>query len=429
MTVALPTDNGANFKRKRRQDHFALQSASPSAKRPRTELCDGNKAEADEDGEEDDDDEEDDNEEDHFNALPAELQEQIFALVPLRQLLELSSVCRAWYCVLAWNDSLWHQLHRRHFGPVPPLVPGAPVVRYRAWAAHSTLERPPLAPAADSNWRNKCVAAHRALHTMRGDSERNREAELRRHRTTIEREERAYRRKRFLWAAMRNYVQLLREWLAEKGGEEDPEFIQEALVQAAKNGARETVELFVTLGIGLHAETAFLKEAFVFACIGGHPNVVKLFLSHGIKFDLGLIRAAEQGCTEIVGLLLEHGLPVDVRDLKGRTALMHAAMDNNLAMAQLLLEAGADVEAEDLASCTPLKYAAAAAALETGQLLVSRGADVNNCGTDPQRLLSPIARLRRGRDPHSAQRADEFIAVLLNECRMTASGASTSGDP
>jgi hypothetical protein len=41
---------------------------------------------------------------------------------------------------------------------------------------------------------------------------------------------------------------------------------------------------------GLHAETAFLKEAFVFACIGGHPNVVKLFLSHGIKFDLGLIR-------------------------------------------------------------------------------------------------------------------------------------------
>jgi hypothetical protein len=88
MTVALPTDNGANLKRKRRQDHFALQSASPSAKRPRTELCDGNKAEADEDGEEDDDDEEDDNEEDHFNALPAELQEQIFALVPLRQLLE-----------------------------------------------------------------------------------------------------------------------------------------------------------------------------------------------------------------------------------------------------------------------------------------------------------------------------------------------------
>jgi ankyrin repeat protein len=46
-------------------------------------------------------------------------------------------------------------------------------------------------------------------------------------------------------------------------------------------------------------------------------------------------RAAEQGCTEIVGLLLEHGLPVDVRDLKGRTALMHAAMDNNLAMAQV----------------------------------------------------------------------------------------------
>jgi hypothetical protein len=42
---------------------------------------------------------------------------------------------------------------------------------------------------------------------------------------------------------------LLREWLAEKGGEEDPEFIQEALVQAAKNGARETVELFITLGI------------------------------------------------------------------------------------------------------------------------------------------------------------------------------------
>jgi ankyrin repeat protein len=134
---------------------------------------------------------------------------------------------------------------------------------------------------------------------------------------------------------------------------------------------------------------------------------------------------------------------------------MCAVKMNTCLLVQLLLEAGADVEAEDLASCTPLKYAAAAAALETGQLLVSRvrtgsptlwalpvgaerrvpcavcrvscavcrvpcavcawqGADVNNCRTDPQRLLSPIARLRRGRDPHSAQRADEFIAVLLN---------------
>jgi len=116
-------------------------------------------------------------------------------------------------------------------------------------------------------------------------------------------------------------------------------------------------------------------------------------------------------------LLLEHGFPVDVRDRKGRTALMHAAVDNNRAMAQvrvcararacacacacacasvrvmmntrcllvqLLLEAGADVEAEDLASCTPLKYAAAAVALETGQLLISR------VRTDsPHGLLSP----------------------------------------
>jgi ankyrin repeat protein len=36
-----------------------------------------------------------------------------------------------------------------------------------------------------------------------------------------------------------------------------------------------------------------------------------------------------------VGLLLEHGFPVDARDHKGRTALMHAAVDNNLAMAQV----------------------------------------------------------------------------------------------
>jgi hypothetical protein len=129
---------------------------------------------------------------------------------------------------------------------------------------------------------------------------------------------------------------------------------------------------------------------------------------------------------------------------------MCAVKMNTCLLVQLLLEAGADVEAEDLASCTPLKYAAAAAALETGQLLVSRvrtdsptlwalpvGAErrvpcavcrvpcavcrvcVAGCGCEQlqngsQRLLSPIPRLRRGRDPHSAQRADEFIAVLLN---------------
>ncbi len=92
MTVALPTDDGANLKRKRGQDHCALPPASASgAKRPRTELRDANKAEEDGEGGEGgeaNDDEEDDGDEDHFNGLPAELQEQIFALVPLRQLLE-----------------------------------------------------------------------------------------------------------------------------------------------------------------------------------------------------------------------------------------------------------------------------------------------------------------------------------------------------
>jgi hypothetical protein len=47
----------------------------------------------------------------------------------------------------------------------------------------------------------------------------------------------------------RNYVWLVRDWLTENGAEDDAEFMQEALVQAAKNGAKETVELLFTLGI------------------------------------------------------------------------------------------------------------------------------------------------------------------------------------
>lgn len=84
-------------------------------------------------------------------------------------------------------------------------------------------------------------------------------------------------------------MQLISKWLAED--EEDVhDFMQEGLVQAARNGAKEVVELYLDMGIGLHGETKFLQEAFLSACACGQAPIVGLMLDHRLSFDEGLIR-------------------------------------------------------------------------------------------------------------------------------------------
>jgi ankyrin repeat protein len=79
---------------------------------------------------------------------------------------------------------------------------------------------------------------------------------------------------------------------------------------------------------------------------------------------------------EIVKFLLEQGIPVDVRDDAGRTAL-HQAIYGQLNVVKLLLEGGADPDAKENSGYTPLHYASARGFVDVMKVLVDGGSNVN----------------------------------------------------
>eukprot|EP00966_Prymnesium_polylepis_P298321 6893441-Prymnesium_polylepis.1 len=69
-----------------------------------------------------------------------------------------------------------------------------------------------------------------------------------------------------------------------------------------------------------------------------------------------LIIASGQGHDEMVHLLLDAGATVDVQDVKGFTALMHATCACRLSAARVLLEAGARPDLTDVDGMSALDW-------------------------------------------------------------------------
>jgi ankyrin repeat protein len=74
---------------------------------------------------------------------------------------------------------------------------------------------------------------------------------------------------------------------------------------------------------------------------------------------------------------LAEGAPVDAMDREGRTALLYAAKDGDMAIASALLRAGANVNARDKIARTPLHLAANSYQVEAAELLLTQGALVD----------------------------------------------------
>ncbi|WP_295392588.1 ankyrin repeat domain-containing protein, partial [Thiolapillus sp.] len=80
---------------------------------------------------------------------------------------------------------------------------------------------------------------------------------------------------------------------------------------------------------------------------------------------------------ESIEKLLAKGADVNSANKYGKTALMMAAENWNLAAASVLLAHGADVNRKTVASCTALTLAAENDSPEVTALLIERGADLN----------------------------------------------------
>jgi uncharacterized protein len=139
------------------------------------------------------------------------------------------------------------------------------------------------------------------------------------------------------------------------------------------------------------AERAHLANGLANAANDGDLAAVRAWLDRGADVNEGapslntetaLMRAAANGHSEVVQLLLARGADPNVRhtgigQLQGRTALLFAVDNQQAEVVALLLDAGADVNVKDALGETALTLALERARLDVARLLVNRGADVN----------------------------------------------------
>ena len=90
-----------------------------------------------------------------------------------------------------------------------------------------------------------------------------------------------------------------------------------------------------------------------------------------------LMRAAENGRSECLGLLIKMEADLNIQNLRGDTTLMYATDNGNSECITVLAKSGADVNKHDEKSCTALMLAAEQGYVKCIQLLVTTGADVN----------------------------------------------------
>jgi ankyrin repeat protein len=131
------------------------------------------------------------------------------------------------------------------------------------------------------------------------------------------------------------------------------------------DGSSRGSELIEAASGGDVARVATLLE-------GPHPPPVEAQDSYGYT---ALIRAAINGHSEAVALLLRRGAAVEAKSRIGQTALSYASLIGRREVVALLLDRGARIESRDNNGWSPLMQAAAGGSREVVTLLLERGAD------------------------------------------------------
>jgi ankyrin repeat protein len=94
-----------------------------------------------------------------------------------------------------------------------------------------------------------------------------------------------------------------------------------------------------------------------------------------IAFMQGLFELARNGGTGPLNVMLEAGVPLNIRTSEGDTLLMLACRNGHADTARLLLERGADPDASNHQGQTPLMAAAMLNHVEIIDCLLEAGAD------------------------------------------------------
>lgn len=224
-------------------------------------------------------------------------------------------------------------------------------------------------------------------------------------------------------AAFHGHVAVVERLLAASAATEVPSQCGDtALMAAAVGGHDGIVDRLLNAGAAVDTRNALGRTALMFAAVAGHRATVEVLLRHGAAVDakdgegrsalafvalhaaalsaglspqerVGRMRIdrigpiAEFGAPSTVSercqdllrgrsrhrdtaqALLHHGASVDSRDIRGATALMHAAANGHIEILAVLLGAGADWELRDHSGRTALAYATAAGNAHAARML------------------------------------------------------------
>lgn len=102
-----------------------------------------------------------------------------------------------------------------------------------------------------------------------------------------------------------------------------------------------------------------------------------------------LLRAAEKGHDEIVGLLVEKGADLETKNtIFGTTPLIWGHRSRNKVVVKRLREKGANIDSRDTRGQTPLSKAAESGHEAIVKLLLEKGANIDLSDVDRQTPLS-----------------------------------------
>lgn len=133
-----------------------------------------------------------------------------------------------------------------------------------------------------------------------------------------------------------------------------------AVCRACSRGAQALVMRMLDAGADVNAALSGASP-LVQAAWGGHLALVHALIARGASLALqggaALSSAANAGRAEVVAALLALGVPADVPDSHGWTALMTAAWQDHPGVARLLLDAGANRDHRDARGKAVLDWA------------------------------------------------------------------------
>ena len=170
----------------------------------------------------------------------------------------------------------------------------------------------------------------------------------------------------------------------EKQEEHQLQFTSALIIDAAKIGHIQAVELILKVYADVNFQSASGETPLMLASQYGHIEVVELLLKENAGVNIrkedgwtALMLASRNGHTQIVELLLKEKADVNIQQEQKWTALMLAGRNGHTQIVELLLKESADVNIQEEQKRTALMLASQYNHTHVVDLLLKENADIN----------------------------------------------------